>query len=414
MKRLILNIVIILATHTSLCAQTPYHFNGSISETVLKNYLNRAVTSSGLFVDEHFGGDGRYLNREIDIEIIKEIGAKFIGRSIFRWGQLHLLGSDEFFDSAAKNIAMLHSYDPEIVAQACVFEAIYKDGVEQVAIPAWVFEAFNLPVEQRNFDFEKMSSRGGRFANRWGAASDVPDITSMEGKMWIYYQIRRYIDIGIEAIHLGQIHLIGIHDHEWAEFKILIDMVRDYASTHARRHYVILDAHTPKFGMVVDGVSLIDFNSMPMRPVEIEEEYMSAELVEGFQDALYNRSLGAIHPSGWSCESMPYLVEFDNFGISPTPGVASESIFVWGFDEISWFYQLDHAEKEKFLWYAQRWIRERDQQGFLQMPISRVVTLSPDTPAIVGRAAPKSEAIPSGMNIDKIIAEIWSQYPAQK
>lgn len=391
--------------------QSPYYFDGSISEKTLKNYLNRAVTSSELIVDESFGGDGWYPRRDIDIDIIKQIGAKFLGRSIFRWSNLHYLGDDRFFSLAGENIAELHAYDPEIVVQACVFEAIYRDGVEQVAIPAWVFEAFGQPVESRNFDFDRMSSRGGYFRNHWGENSDVPDVTHLEGKMWLYFQICRYIDIGIEAIHLGQIHLIGMHDNNWGEFKYLIDKVREYASVRARRGYVILDAHTPSFGMIVDGVSLLDFNSMPMRPVEIALEPTKAQLIEGHKDAIYNRSLGAIHPSGWQCDAIPYMVEFDNFGVSSTLGEANDDIFVWGWDEISWFYQLPKDEKREFLHYAQSWIRGGDGQGFLQMPLARVVSTKAGEQTIVGRAAPKSEEIPNGMGIVEIIKEIWDEYP---
>ncbi len=35
--------------------------------------------------------------------------------------------------------------------------------------------------------------------------------------------------------------------------------------------------------------------------------------------------MGGITASGWSCNQLPYLVEFDNFGISRNPGKANKS-----------------------------------------------------------------------------------------
>ncbi|MFI3317545.1 MAG: hypothetical protein SNF93_08405 [Rikenellaceae bacterium] len=46
-----------------------------------------------------------------------------------------------------------------------------------------------------------------------------------------------------------------------------------------------------------------------------------------------------------------------------------------------------------------------------QMPLARVVTPAYDAPKHVSRAIEKSAEVPSGMGIDKIIAEIWAEYP---
>ncbi len=52
------------------------------------------------------------------------------------------------------------------------------------------------------------------------------------------------------------------------------------------------------------------------------------------------------HQSGWKCDALPYLVEFDNFGISRKPGVAdTASHFIWGYDEITWFYLLPEQKE---------------------------------------------------------------------
>ena len=44
-----------------------------------------------------------------------------------------------------------------------------------------------------------------------------------------------------------------------------------------------------------------------------------AELQVGHLDRFYKHSKGCMAPSGWSCQSLAYVVELDNFGRSRTP-----------------------------------------------------------------------------------------------
>ena len=128
-----------------------------------------------------------------------------------------------------------------------------------------------------------------------------------------------------------------MNDPERDSWARVIAKIREYARTHARRHWVLLDAHTPYGGMVRNGVSLLDFNSFPLRIKEIPSEPYKAELAVNHLDALYKKSKGCISPSGWKCEHLPYLVEFDNYGRGKEANVADlNSHFVWGWDEISW------------------------------------------------------------------------------
>lgn len=98
--------------------------------------------------------------------------------------------------------------------------------------------------------------------------------------------------------------------------------------------------HTPKGGMLKDGKSLIDFNSFPMRiraiPGNIKAgEAQQGELRVNHLDGIYGKSLGCITPSGWTCKSLPYLVELDNYGKEDPVNVAdTTSYFPWGWDEI--------------------------------------------------------------------------------
>ncbi len=116
-----------------------------------------------------------------------------------------------------------------------------------------------------------MLNEDGKLVRHWGRSS-VPDVTRLETQLWFYYLAGAYINLGCEALHLGQVRLMGMADPDLREWSRLIARIRTYAKTHARRHLVLLDAHVPTGGMIVDGVSLLDFNSFPMRIKETPEK----------------------------------------------------------------------------------------------------------------------------------------------
>src|SRR3546814_14778052 len=59
-----------------------------------------------------------------------------------------------------------------------------------------------------------MLNQEGKMVNHWREGKSVPDITRPETQMWVYFLARKYIDTGIEAIHFGQVELIGIEDYK--------------------------------------------------------------------------------------------------------------------------------------------------------------------------------------------------------
>lgn len=384
-----------------------YYFDGNgISREVLENYLDRSATMVYLLIPDTPEGRREFPYHSDDVRMAKNLGAKFLGRALYRWGGESKLNDQSFWTTARGIADDIHAHDPEVIIQGCLFEVITPD-VENVAIPADVFEAFGLPVEDRNFSYDGMLALNGRFVNHWGRSS-VPDVSRPETKMWFYYLASRYIDTGCEAFHLGQIEMIGMNDPDLTHWAELIGKIRDYASTHARRHWVLLDAHTPSGGMVRDGVSLLDFNSFPLRIKEIPEEPMKACLEKGHLDSLYGRSKGCRAPSGWDCDHLPYLVEFDNYGIGPAPGTADlTSHFVWGYDEISWLSLQDEAYRNDWLGYAFRWIRHNDPSGHLEMPGSRMITC-PNESRGSYRANTRGEGCPIGYSQEETIKEIWN------
>ena len=128
----------------------------------------------------------------------------------------------------------------------------------------------------------------------------------------------------------------------------------------------------------------------------------------GHLDAIFKRSKGCVSPSGWRCDSLPYLVEFDNYGRGRRPNVAdTKSIFVWGWDEISWLSLQDEDYRNRWLVYAHDWIKKTDPNGHLQMPVNRMITCPNDTQGSY-RANTKSEDCPIGYSQEETIKAIWS------
>jgi hypothetical protein len=386
---------------------SPFYFDGTISRQTLENYLDRAITMGYFLVPGRPEGY-QFPYRDDDVRMIHNIGAKFIGRAIYRWSEESKLGDRDFLEYAKKLVQRVHADDPEVIFQGCLFENVSAD-VNKLKIPAWVFEDFGLPVEERTFSRAEMIKRRGRGGGRGG----VPIINNLETRLWFYYLAASYINIGCEALHLGQVGLIGAEDRDLKVYSELLAKVRSYAKRHARRHMVLMDGHVPSGGMVKDGVSLLDFNSFPMRTKAVPGKWVQgkpeeAVLEVGHLDALFNRSKGCVSPSGWKCESLPYLVEFDNFGRGPNPNVADpKSMFCWGWDEISWFAQQPEDYRNHWLVYAHDWIKKTDPNGHLQMPGIRMITCPNETLRSYF-ANTKSKTCPVGYSQEETIKKIWS------
>lgn len=374
-----------------------YSFDGSISREVLENYLSRALTVAFI------GDTGEYASRyRMDnVRMVVNTGAKFIGRAAGTWGTP---GDDEEHFRVAKETAdLIHQADPTIITQAAIFEIVDRD-VKKIPVPGWVFEEFGLKPETRGFNYEDMLYSDGRFVNHWGDGASVPDMSKLETRMWFYYRARRYIDSGYEAIHFGQVHLMDQNDPGHVCWQDLLGRVRAYAARHARRHLVLCDAHT--HGVVEDGRLLFDFHAYPLRIAEVPGKPEEGCLVMGRIDSIYGRSKGGITPSGWPAESLPYLVEVDNYGLGPRPGESCGEWWTWGYDEIVWFARQDEVYRNEWLRYAWDWVRKHDPNGWFQMPAMRCLA-APVNGRNYYYANTRSVANPDGFNQEETIKQIW-------
>jgi hypothetical protein len=395
-------LVIAALSFVFICASAPaatdakYKFDTTISREVLENYLSRSITMEGLL-----NGRGNF---DDDLRMLKTAGAKFIGRSICLWGgESNLLTN---FQRAKEEIPKVRQADPEMILQACIFE-IVSVQVEQVPVPDWAFVALGRPAEKRNFRYADMIFPPEHRHN-WGANASVPDVSRPETKLWFYFLARSYIDLGFEAIHWGQVDLMARNDPDRANWSEVLTLVRAYASQHARRHMVLCDGHVPGGGMVRDGQLLLDFHSFPLRIMETPDRPQEAILKVGFSDGLYGRSKGGTTYSGWKCDHLPYLVELDNFGASSQPGKPNAgTIWVWGYDEITWFAHQPLEYRADWLRYAWKWLRETDTNAHLEMPGSRTERSPLDGRRWYYANNPNS-AVPDGLGDEEAIRAIWA------
>ncbi len=374
----------------------PYAFDGTISRDVLEHYLSRSITMEGLF-----NGRG---DLQDNLRLLQHTGAKFVGRSLCLWGGEADLRRN--LARAKEQVPQALAADPELVLQACVFEIVTKQ-VEQVPVPDWAFVAFGRPVEQRNFRYADMIYPEGQRRN-WGPNASVPDVSRPETQLWFYFLAASYLDLGFEAIHFGQVELMGRNDPHLDNWSRVLTLVRAHAAQRARRHLVLCDGHVPSGGLLRDGRLLLDFHSFPLRLKETPDHPQEAVLQVGFSDGIYGRSKGGLTASGWTCEHLPYLVELDNWGVSRQPGQpGAGGIWVWGYDEITWFAHQSKAYRARWLRYAWDWVRQTDPNGHLEMPGSRTLRSPLDHQRWYYANNP-STAVPDGLGDEEAIRAIWA------
>ena len=399
---IVIGVMFMTASALAGAAEPVYNFDGSMPRPVLESYLSRAITMMSLLTGK---GD-----LEDNIRMLTNTGAKFAGRTLYLWGSEKQL--DMHLHQAGHSAQKLHAADPELILQAGLYE-IVTTQVGEIIVPDWVFTEFDLAPEQRTFKYEAMLFPDDKFRDHWHQGASVPDMTRLETRMWFYFLAKHYIDAGCEAIHFGQVALVGVTDKGHAAWWDMLSRVRRYAKEHARRHFILCDAHTPRGGPRYEGDKLLfDFHSFPLRIAEVPDKPQEGTLQMGYLDSIFGRSNGGITPSGWTCDHLPYLVEFDNWGSSGKGGQGGLRHWAWGYDEICWFAHQPEDYRNAWLRYAWDWVRTHDPNGFLEMPGSRCLA-DPVTKGDGGDlswyyANHPSSAMPDGFNQEDAIKAIWA------
>ena len=391
-----------------------FSFHGALSKEVLSNYLSRVVSHQCLFITGSCtSGDTVNPDFQDDLRMLINIGAKFVSRSAHFWS-----GSEDYTKYYAKTKEMVdavHAADPTMILQGGIFEIIIKDDVNKVSIPASVFEAFGLPVEDRCFNYDDMIL----MKDHWGTDCSVPDITKTETQMWYYYHSCNYIDAGFEAIHYGQVDLIGSKDSKHAAMASLIQKVRAYAATNARRGWVLLDGHT--HGQAdANGNLLYDFHTYPIGYTGTDSykdglyTFAAPATYKDSNLAIPGHSLAGTNPNGFD---MPdgnfFLLEVDSFTWD----------HVGPYDEITQLALLPQEQRNARVASTYKWcITNYPNQGYYMVPTTRCLQISINVkytptdggwdsitlPTTTFKANTQSKACMTGFNLEETIKRMWA------
>jgi len=379
-------------------ASSRFAFNGSMSKETLRAYCSRAVTLAGFCVENN-APDPVF---EDSLRMLCRIGAKYIGRAAYySWGgNMSWEQIQNHYKVAKERAELAHKADPEMILQGGVFEIIYQGTVNSTPVPEYVFEAFQLPVEKRNFRYLDMvyDTPGHRFYYKkeggyWGmgAESAVPNIAKLETQMYFYWQITQYIDAGYEAIHLGQAELMADNNRSnFVHWDKVTSMARAYAEVKARRGIILFDCHDAldSPGMKVGNRLICDIQGAGIVPNETvyENGAYKCEIADYHDVNLQwiGRSGGGEHPLGFTIEENFTILEFDNHGGNGRPGVATyDGFYCWGWDDITWFALQPAWYRNQFLLECHDYLTHNnldsdgEQQYFLQPSCRRVLV---DTP----------------------------------
>ncbi|MCD9020310.1 hypothetical protein [Cohnella silvisoli] len=392
-----------------------YAFDGHMSQDTLNRYLSRSVKILNLA----FFYEDAEKKREW-LRFIANTGAKHIGRAAIIWTDFE--ADESMFTGAGQMAEAVHAQDPEIILQAAIFETT-AESVNDIPIPAWVFEEFELPPEKRNFNYEAMLYHDGRYLDNWGPGKSVPDITQQETQLFFFYRAKRFIDLGYESIHMGQVRLMGEEDIGYAEWNRLLKRIRAYAAEHGRRHNVLLDAHVNEVYDDSPGERSVsssnanaserklafDFVGYPARNKPLPHFPQETKLELNYLDSFYRKTIGGLNPQGWVSSHTPYLIELDNFGGTyGTPG-KSDFFLPWGYDEIAWFAHQGDDYRRSWLAYAYDWIRTNDPNGHLQMAAYNTLGNAPVGSNDYYNAITPSKVYPSSFGDEETIKAIWEQ-----
>ncbi|MBQ8752573.1 MAG: hypothetical protein IJZ13_05670 [Clostridia bacterium] len=385
-------------TVTASAAKSDFYFaNGQMSEEVLNNYLSRAVTYMGLCAEGNLGLNN--LGIEEDIRFLLRTGTKFVSRAaLFAWACTSASEVEKHYEYAKINAAKVHAADPEIILQGFVAEIVRKGYVNNIPIPAWVFEAFGEKPEERNFVFDDIIDQTAG-PNYWGSGAGYPDWSRPEAQRWYYYCIVRYIDAGYESIHIQEAPYIekqGRYDpDDLAACDKVLTMARAYANAKARRGLVLFHNFFPMAGKgsKVGNRLVFDINGNGLVPNETvyNEETGAYECSVGDTGMTWiGRSQGGEHPLGFTCETCPTLLEFDNYGplthLQQNVNNGPNNFGTWGYDDITWFAVQPEEYRNEFLHYLDELTTTKylsstgERQYYILYPGRRCITPQPNYP----------------------------------
>ncbi len=355
------------------------HFNGKMSRQDLEGYLSRSMVTD---FDQLNRGKKEYYDL---INLAAKTNARCMHNCYGLGYASELPINKGYFDSVrntVQDVTLAYTrlgLEPPLVGVA-IWEKVTHD-VDSIWMSDEVANTFH--VQKRRFIFDSIKYAGDK------ATRATPDISRPETQMYFYYLATRYIDCGIETLHMG---IIGDEDHNdaghvntWA----LLCKIRDYAANH-NRGLVLINADTYGVRLKNTDTLLYDYCIVPTRVSGYysgtdstwssmwnyhESEFGGPGQLTNTDCSPYGKMLGGLSPLGWYADAMPYQVWLDNTLTSNCNCLAYATCYtVYGFDEISWFALQTEDYRNKWLCYASAQVNRLDKNCYFVMPARKIFT----------------------------------------
>ena len=442
MKKTKLLLFVFLVGTLKLNAQT---HSIAISQAQLKYYLDHSVQalslnelcrtssryysgSDGLYPGGNilvadFGDNdpditnGKLFERYTDLlRLVSNVKPKFIGDALANWG---IWDWQPYWNRSATTVYDLKKIDPQIIVQASPNEYMTEEMASIAGeIPQWVWDAFGLVNEYRNFNIQNMKfadwqSNSSHWWDYVGLNASglpkgiVPDISRLESQLWFYYIGRKYIDIGCESLNFSQAVLMNNSSTNPVNWNIVFGKLREYARTQDpnKIRYLLIAGHGKGMKDASNHLAF-DFVEGPSRTSELapvplpafpgrEGPHMNiplfptggcASLKKNIcpGDEVYDQTMGGINPSGWTTEKSYGMIFLDNFGIEAgslpsqygtphSPPANCYSPYRW--DEQTWFALNNKAYRDDWLKYAWYQVKFLDPWLSFSPPVKRVISI---------------------------------------
>lgn len=370
--QILLFFTFIIKCTTPAFASNNFYFYDSISENTILSYISRTIHWTPPYNDVSLD---RYVKRVGFDKFFSETvgaGAKMILQAENTWRDSAITPAD--IEKLSPVLSLTHNKDPETIFNVFIAERVNKDYVNGISIPKYVFDAFNIPTVNRNFDYDLMFNSSWPYINIWGANNSAPDITQLETQMWYYYYSTLYINAGFESIWLGQIYVTAKSDIGYTETHKLVQKIREYGSEHARRKYIIVISH--QLGDVLyEGQPIFDHlfyithfgldSNNNMKAYIPSNNWINCDLYASACEYYSRHALS---------ENMPLLLMFDNGGSMHDPHHPQLN----GFDPITYFATRPKSQRHEYLLRISTEVKEQYHKARFAPPTTMLATFTTD------------------------------------
>ena len=371
--------LLFLLTYSSVSFSQDSVFYGKMSKPQLESYLSKSIVTE---FDQLSSGTKPY-NDLIDFAVKLDarmlttcFGVGYGSELPFKYGGFDsIMVTVQNIKTAYKN----SDHEPPILG-AAIWEAVTRD-VDSLMPDSNAASMYNVPI--RHFIFDSM-----KYANDTNTRIATPDITRRETQLYFYYIATRLIDCGIENLQMGIIGIENLNDNGNIITWDLYGKIRQSAASK-NRGLVLISAGTNGLYLKQTDTLIFDFCAIPSRVSGyytgtdstwasmwdyFESPYGGPGKLSYNDCSPYGKVLGGQTYMGWYSDSMPYMVDLDNYLTNLCNCLSSGCWNAYGYDEISWFSLQTEEYRNQWLCYANTRVKELDRNCYFTMPVRTLFT----------------------------------------